>query len=984
MLAWLCAAFTVSCESGGGGAQPGMTTVQTGTGEPAAEPLWPLRPGASWTLVPQSINTGLHESPARYLPRRTPSLAPIGAVATYFASPRHTIGGQEVITIASVNETSPPWLAVDLRQPHQPQSMAWWSVGEQGALFHGQLRGILDTPALFFPKAPRVGDAWTAASGGEVLYDLAVTGRQIQDTIFGRRPVWRVQFNDRRAFEINSFGCRVSEQTGFEVNVIEGRTPTIIDPSMRSFSVGGLVTGAVVPLEAQGSNADRPKAPIQAFNVIVDESGDADSSFAPTGLSAVQLADEDRPGRLIVYGRASTVVLAGAGDLGTSETVVGPKIRCYDYVEGTGFIRNFDGCVEAQGVLVPEAGGELESIAVAPMRNVLSTVPPGERTCNPSPNDPYTCYKYALSGLYEDASGSPRVVVGTAGTLLIAEPDGSGSRDGLVNTNSLGIPLLERGAALRLLAPLAEGVAIGTHDANRLGFAVYDEQAGLVRDVHLATHLSGGLGVLARPGGHEYLRVAPDGRIEELVLGPDGVKVRHLIDVALDPGVSLAGAVPWGDALLVVTQHDYVGRGGSLIKDGCNDRIDLGRFEFGLVDPSPSEPEWDTPLYGLRYQQEGADVLVCSPPGRGPPDLDGWSLGGEAAQAMDLGDGCVLVVRARGPNALFDLKNYETIAKIPGAGRVAIGFQPVEQLFSFPECAPLAEGGCVSLTGTYDAGLVRWRGGPTHVQKGTGTTSDDSVRKQTPDLDGTGLWTAYQRGGQVGIAALWLYSAGKTLKFDGFKALLGAVEGGGAAALDASGQLKHVGTDGQPLGPLPLRALEDGAIEPTVFYADGTICGRYIGDYLEPPPAAGLEDEMDPGVGSCWPAGAAEPLRFFYSNLAFWETAKWLPTSNTVTYIQGDEVLLRLDLETGEIRVISPALFGFDVPRGLTVTYNSARGPLGTNFVLMQISGRLELAQLSDEGLTPVAVPLLGAVVGLELFVGAEFFVFSGGLRHPR
>ncbi len=973
LLCLVVSSGTTGCAGGDEGVAGG-TLTSSGSGETSQEPLWPLRPGASWSHRPQPVATGSPGGSFNYGNLKGPYYGAMGDM-TYVASPPRRIEGREVTALHGVNPQGDHNL---WRWPHQPDPLAWWSTGADGALFHGQLRGALSTPVLFAPAKARVGMRWHAKSpGGDKLYDFEVVSRTVRDTPWGRRPVWRIRYTDYRNYVLNYYHERVGDSHPYTVDFVEGRGPLEFEPSLRS---GQAYASVVVPLEDPMPDAKAPSGrdPV-SYPWGKEPMGGGLSGMVPGGLSMTMFPGEPDVLQGVLYGRAVTINLpfGSSGDPSMTIPTDGPAHTCLTLTrDGTAPVGSSGSCLEAQGVAF-DANGEAQMIGVSHVRGVRSHIPFGKFDCNDG-----DCADWEYSGIYRALDDTLRILAGTQSLLTLGVRDTEGFQGPF---DHHGRVLLESGSALRFPLDTPAGLLVGAEESNHLTVALVPHDGTSVTTRFHETYLGGTYNVLTTADGQRIFRTSPDGRVEELMMTAEGVEVVHLAEVDLAKGELLGGAVAWGEDLLVVINQDF--QGATDADAGAQVPVPkFGNVVMGLVHPRAGEPHRDNPLYGLVWDQQGADEVVCWPPGHGAPDLEGWTLGGAPATLLPLDDRCVLVVRDGSPGASYDLRNHEIVGPIPGAGRTSMASPSVEQEFVFPICGALSDGGgCVALEGTLGPGLVRLT--PNAVReifyqgvdyKGYSYETGPAI----PDRRGGGLWYFPQP----------LYGDPSTFyRFDGEgpheyadEGSMGiwALEDGGIVRLDAAGAISGLRADGSVVTFPGVEESDEWS--PSWFFQDGTVCGiRTAWDDWTGWKTAGIR---------CLLAGAAEPTDvLFPTGSKGLEEGQHVALSPTVHYLATPNLFTRIDVAAGTVEPIRPAAAGVDVPLGAEVSHALATGPAGRAFALLRIDKRYsvdwELLEITAEGPEIVDVPRIGALPDDSepaLFVDADFFVFQGGIRAPR
>ena len=657
-----------------------------------------------------------------------------------------------------------------------------------------------------------------------------------------------------------------------------------------------------------------------------------------------------------------------------------------------------DDCVEGQGVAFDD-GGTPYGIAAGPGRDAPPPRPYGEPSCRPTDQNPYACYDDELSAVYRDLDGVIRVLAGLEGVLSAGLHDGTAQRDNIMEPIlHYGAPLIGDSVFLRFTRAAEGGVTVGSFLGDQVATAFVSHDGAAPRARHVATHMAGAYSVLSTADGQRVLRTSPDGRVEELSFQPGEVEVTRLAEVDLAEGELLGGALPWGDRLLVVTNRGFLGV--TSFDEGAQVVVKrMGKAYAGFVEPEASPaPVEEGPLYGLDFRQEGAEVLLCWPPGHGEASPTGWTLGGEPASVVTAGDDCALLIREGAVGAPYDRMNLEAVGTIPGAGRAALGMSPVDQDFRFPDCAPLAEGGCVALEGSYGAGLARWTPHDLRTRLVPGTEIPGAAADIEADGRGEGMWALLRRQ-EAYARELVLYDGARrlALSFDGGDELI-PVQDGGVILMDGETRTA-VDADGATFSLAPgCEAMDpDGAL----FYADGSCCGS-----VNPQEASAPASRLV----RCWLSDQASALDFVLPLELRAEEDRLVSVGRADLYLLNPRGLIHLqpDGAVGARQALSDV--GVDVPRGAQVDYLVGRGPEGSVYAMVAVDklylAQVELLALTPEGPALVDAPRLGSLTasnpledepqlppqvadlltgeGARLFVDKDFIVLPTGLRVPR
>ncbi len=157
--------LNVSCGTGtdgpGGSTGAGSFTVTApGTGEPNAEPIWPLTVGSQFRFD----------------------------TATWFIGRDFDWNGTRIFVMQSTDGTVLGSLIGEYTA-----NEAWLAQTDDGlVLYATSAKEPLAYPMLILPATVRDGMQWQLGGGGVVIAEASITGGQEEDTIFGHRRTWHL------------------------------------------------------------------------------------------------------------------------------------------------------------------------------------------------------------------------------------------------------------------------------------------------------------------------------------------------------------------------------------------------------------------------------------------------------------------------------------------------------------------------------------------------------------------------------------------------------------------------------------------------------------------------------------------------------------------------------------------------------------------------------------------------------------------------
>ncbi|MCB9728841.1 MAG: hypothetical protein H6746_10235 [Deltaproteobacteria bacterium] len=339
---------------------------------------------------------------------------------------------------------------------------------------------------------------------------------------------------------------------------------------------------------------------------------------------------------------------------------------------------------------------------------------------------------------------------------------------------------------------------------------------GTVGELAPVAQLGGAQTWLAREGANDLLMVDAQGRVDELVVDGDGVRVERLGVLDLPEGVEARLAFRIDEQVLgvvtfEVTEEDPVGSEPDTRKTGFW-RVALGAPE------SPRPQVKPAPALMVSATNAGSDLLVCWQPTEPRTAIEpgGWELGGAPALAViPRGDSCALIVRdatlARDP---YLMGGNTAVGPVPGVGRMLITVPrelvelPMPSASSDAEEALHAAAPIGMLFDSYGLPL-----------RGTVETQTKELRT-TYDARGD-LWVIEVPEPATGMVAVKRLTGGNpvavTVPGDKDQGFYGLVEGGGVI-LSPQGTTLAIKSDGTIVELHPWNFT-------LVLFADGTQCG---------------------------------------------------------------------------------------------------------------------------------------------------------------
>jgi len=689
--------------------EPRTEVVSAGTGEPNTQPLWPLKPGAV-------CDPGRPASP-------------------FFVSDPVEVHGVTVLRLASDTRYS----GYARPSPNEPATLKYLSVTDEGVLFHGTLRaGLFAAPVLLVPREVRLGMKWISRTDGNApRFVFEVVDKKHQVTPYGEGTTWTIAVDDRALLD---FVGPTKESVDFKVTFFEGAGPvdhlpfidTLFDTkaTMRPLDPPARAPVAYPPVTLQRLLGGQPAIERQLVlrTSFIEDPAQAGDGFILTGYGLSPSLNPTDPNGGVGFGAD----FWGACTIVRSTGLSAPSA-----------------CAEASGVYVGTDGTHAE----VPV-HVDGTVFPHAISCAPGDD----CPQLEMLGIYGDGA---EVKVFARGATVLDEflfgpVDRAKTFDNIDTLRLERMRGLFRNADLAAPAPL--WMAEKSGDEVRMGVAVRGGRLfgatkpdGTTRGGQQLLPLNGPVSVTARPGGHLWLAVSPDGFVDRIHLADTGFALEPLARVDVPAGAWVVGATVHAGKLVVAMQEGYQGFDTQL--DPVTGERDIGiEPAFGSLflwegqlpaTPAPAAAPRPFPV-ATPLQR---DVRMCWPPGSGAPDLDPthWTLRQNTVPATVVpagtDDDCVLLVRQ--PMQLSG--DWVTEGPVPGLGRVAFPMAPLEQFDKgadpseeWPEdlrlantrVVPLAGGGLASEFYVYGPGATFGRG--------YGNVVSNSV--VVPDLAGAGLW----------------------------------------------------------------------------------------------------------------------------------------------------------------------------------------------------------------------------------------------------
>ncbi len=606
--------------------------------------------------------------------------------------------------------------------PSEPASWIYLSQEENGdIMFHGQPREGKISPALFIPAIVKEGMSWKS---GQTIYceqeegctsfsrfEIKVISREIKDTMFGVRPVWVLEVRDNRrwSFEGRAFypDDNIFNGVTYNLEFIEGRGPR------KSFSPNNAELYANKRFAVTA--LDLPPAPKALSPIHLTETTLPDIKNS-LGIGATGYLDPAQFGEVAITAQIQEKLAYGQSfiDLGNGsgasletwtpynalECRAPDNAKEEDCLHGVAISINKN-ADDSRKIVLTATGDSIGSRASANQVNPLVKfmsifendkggfdvlrrhrvgLQRGELNSSLELNTLYDIpiWYTPLDEIYNDEpkhfSFQSRNRFARTNTpskfgSLVSQPDENGIR-----TLALG--------------------EISTNAASVLQFAYLDDEQNTHFE-HTAYPRIGHVNVFSRPGGRDILLSTFGGRIDEVVIAEDGIRLRPIGDVDVPPGEFMVGALKTGDELLITTQADYTGIDSWYIRgyedcpkcEGVDRSVvpQLGRIRTWRASlPAPAEAVRPDLIWSVEATVTGLDVLVCWAPGFQSPSTEGWTLGGHKPATVLVAGGedrCVLLVRdAALPDRLNKNSAWTVEGTFPDGKRIAIGMSYEETL----------------------------------------------------------------------------------------------------------------------------------------------------------------------------------------------------------------------------------------------------------------------------------------------------------------
>ncbi len=967
------------------GTQGHVVVLAEGSGESNAEPLWPARPG--WLLQPNYGAYGIADS----------------------VLDARVVGGRTLLPLGNPVRLGAPLTA----GPSEPACARYLALDKAGLWFVGGPReGVLGGGALLVPSTVRVGRKWQTRIGGVPRFTVEVVSRAVEDTVFGRRPVWMLKIVDERAWTYDGTDWAFAKRRNgvvWDLRLVEGRGPDAYNmlTSCRPFEAPALGAGApddrfiVVPLD------EPPGPPLAAPPVELSPlaPGLVAADYLPWGAGAYP--DPRDPAQHVIALRGKWPIFGQymIGDASAGYTAGGgwsevPELRCahFDGTTVTPFAPD-EICTTPDAVAVT-AAGKFSALPV-----LWEGSPVRYNVCY---GDCGQLVYHEFTGIWQGLDGEPWAIAwGEADTLNVGryEQDHrvAGTRAFLNNEFSVlaGYAPLHGARTSQLVWPRlqADGALAFVEYSNdhrfplgRATFVRPGHPEGLL-EAHFVYPAIESPSTVVEPGARSHFIFSYDGLLRRVHIVDDGIELEPIAQLRLPNDDLLMAAFVVGQGIVALSQRGYRGFDPWYRPDGFDMAV---RPEFGDVYawraalPPARAPERPAAFFGVEARVVDQDVRVCWPPGGGTVDLTSFTLAGrEPAAAIAYRD-CVLLVRQPAPVAdLLQRGAWAVEGHIPGGGRAAIALGPsvwqeqahghgFEYGFGLTDAAPLTGGGFVT---------PRMRYGPGLILPQARFGGDESGRSAA-DLAGHGMWLYRPRWLDHSISLFG--PAGETrVDLEPWLAQRYPIPLSGAACaptcpydlnpVPVRGGGVLVGTlriapDGSVTElPEAWRNADGGLFRPTAGFADGAYCGIRPG-----------------GESVCVSAAGAEVVRPELP-VGVWAQAVDLQTDNAFWRFSADAdgnvTLVRIDRHDLSQREFAVPVTYDELQRdahGLSAT--SARYDVaGRLYVLLNGAAGHWLWRIDDAAPTPIDVPELALYEPdqtLGFLVDESLFVFASLVRY--
>ncbi len=656
-------------EGAGGSSAAKMVLLAEGTGEENEELLWRLLPGA----------------------RFDDSLVVLPPVE---------IDGETVLPLA----TSARGPAESNGLPSEPARWAYLSQDDDGnVFFRGQPReGLLKTPALLIPAKVRVGMKWDTSTAGRYKDTLAgqsidykrcvqasrglhvghscsknnprftveVSDRSVEDTMFGRLPVWTFLITDWRQLDFvgDAFwpDDDITDGKSFTLRLVEGRGP-LNSPIFGYNSSFGTI---VVPL------ADSlPTQPLPRLQLEADPTFSAfEGNHLGVSASGYLLPELGSAPVITSTGRAMGWVIDGIEGFAVGDWFFPEQ----DYCTAPSSASKED-CFNGAGIVISADGSNSRTYDyVSGGRPDWAGVVVG--MYEESNNELMGLIRHPVWGY-----GLRRSPI--SNELQWVALEDTQSQDFIPQWPSSVIEDRNQGQLYPQV--IDDNLALLSHTKHGfITYANFDEAAHTTRLDHLAYPALMDFNVMSLPGRHTILLTTFAGRIEEVETHADGIRLVPLGDVDVPDGHFMVGAVRVDNELYVYTQEGFIGLDswydrGFFACDSCkgversNSPILGTTHRWKVTLGSRPDGERPAPIWGVTARREGHDMVVCWPPGHPAPDKNSWTLGGHKPRRVSTvgdEDRCLLLSRdLMIPDTLALASAWTVEGDLPGYGRVAMG-----------------------------------------------------------------------------------------------------------------------------------------------------------------------------------------------------------------------------------------------------------------------------------------------------------------------
>lgn len=855
------AAITLSlagCPGGKGSDGPGgsgFEMLDPGMGAQSTQPLDPQHPGA---VRIYGAPTGL------------------GCCDSYMVEGPVEIGGREVTRQGRIGgRLHLASLLVD----------GWRGDGDDGQLYVGGTDEALAAPRVELPPTVRVGMRWRGrASPGRDRSTFEVADAGDRDTPWGRRIAWTIRETSptEATWEhvyLEGIGLLRHDSTGGGYSTLRGNSDfeqLVRDdrrfevPSPRDgglfwqalhYNHGDLLHG-VVPTSARAPAP--PRMPRTALTLVpteavenADETALLGGTMEPDGTARIWLtrtrAMFGAGGSYVGHAcsswdgaRLTLQRVESAGNLEAHWKHVGSCVtglRGAPY--GEGFAHDTVPLVGPDGLHIPfRVASASPIVGRVPM---LTFYDESDRARLVTIDGAGANPDYAVEPLLEEGGGP------TIGVL-----DHAMRRRLFVHDDEGEIAPLQPWTGVRVLsADRAVDGTVGVLVVDEEGLMIHgrlelSEDGSTFRDWKPAGRLSGQLIPFARPQGRDLLHVTPDGDVDRVHIEVTGIRVERIAQLAIPDQQAAFGAFDLGDGQLLVgtletpadltevqEPFDFYDAFGNRTLN-VYQRPTRRDVHMWTAPIEHAAVEWTpAPAAGVTIAHVGADLVVCWPDAGEPPPRDGWTLGGQPALALALGDpSCVLVVRDKrhdwrldddDPSSprLEDQDHWLVEGDLPGVGPFVARGPGGEAIDAWAgtrvSCLPPSG---ASLQATEAVAALRGGGFIVSGRRCSpgGLEVDTLDVSGIADLAGNGMWFATEPG--EGAPQLVRFGADGRVEYEigDVESVRTAVAGGGVVVALTTGEWIVVRPDGATVDAAAVPAAADllGVLP------DGTTCRAVV------------------------------------------------------------------------------------------------------------------------------------------------------------